>query len=706
MLENFKEIDLDALLMFFQDFLKFIFVIESKVLLLSKNYIFLPTKTSSMQSLQARVNELEDENASLTAVVHRLEDDNASLSQAAEEAASLAESLASDNEQLRADLQIVSKNLSDTELQVLRLSSTNKQYLSINERLKDKVRELKNEIEEQYKDLKSSDQMETTLRHTITKLQVQLQQQSKKQSPKSFKLNYDNEDIGLTNSFLSVMSFHSLLIQTLCQFMSEFIDVVDIRLLTALLSTKCIEILSSFTASTFPNGATAAFKLRDAIATAGHSARRAAVWIIQNDSSHNSNKRQSTNSNSNSTIRATKINDKVITLLERVLASAMDINRPSFPVTNAAPIEVQVGLLSLAIEAIDAYTTTSSISTTSSEVSVIDDPDQLVVWMKNTLKTQQQKTRQNSSGLRMVDETMKKANERLQKELKEKDKTIEDAYVRCEAFENALGESRKYNERLKKTNSDISVENDRKRLKVKSSRQPRISSDRTVNITTPSSLTTDQQRNTTSTMSDMMTENTTKKNEDDSEKTNHDVDHVTKSEDGTEAMTEKATDTSRIVEYGNEDIVSADEEEETLSTLTHSQQMKSNWNQLRSCYLSGALSNLKPFNHENINQKHELKSTYKKMTSALQRSRLAAANAHIVKLDSESLEPKTCGATMSHRPLLESIAAGRRTIITPSSSSTSVTKASCATQITKLQIIIPDGLDVEHVVNSLRSQMI
>lgn len=589
--------------------------------------------------------------------VAQLEIDNASLSQAAEEAATLAESLAAENVQLREQVSDMQEAIAGKDDRIARLSASVETQATNGQRLNNRIADLTGKLEEQYALAKVAEEMETTLRHTITALQQRLG--LKLSSPSTSPIDAMRGTPAPLLSFIALLESILKLLPGFCQQMPQKVEKdmekednviwTEMRPMRLLIGAAAVDAVATYAVANFPVGATAAARLRCALADAAVAARRAASWVFQDAERVPE--------------RVADVEGALRTLRERVSASATDAARPSFPVTDAAPVDVQAGLIVLAVEAIDTYV--RDVSAPSAFIGSDVSPA-----LRETLRRRTEILRKTPR----ITDADRDVAKRLERTIAARERDLDDLAVRCAAFEAAVTSARKDVEMLRDALAIADAEVERLRRAVPSAQPSTATAAASAKVVgtvasgaasgAHSVATTDNARSRRGTESDIV---------------------VT---DGTSAWSSDAE--------GN----AADWRPTPLERRDTQLSLR----RLRACYLRGVVSDLQSRAHGNARRARiDDLTTHAAMSGALQRARSAAANAHVVRLNPRTLQPTTCGATMSRRALLEAISAGRA-VRTHHSRSLQTTPASCATQESRLHLIAPDG-DIDHVLNTLHTQL-
>lgn len=547
---------------------------------------------TNMQSLQTRLSELESENA----ILH----------QANDEAAMLLETLAPENEDLKRELHHIQEahGAEQKELELLRRKhDTEKTEL---ERLRRTVRTLRNQVNDQEGKIQASSEMEKSLRQTILNLRRESKQQDVQGRP-LLSLSSFYHNISMESPILTMLSSMASLHIILCKF------IFPSRL-------------------SFPK---VAHPLLDTLEQVNSSIRRLTDWL-----SLASVKQQAFNDSLDHAVI-----QHVETLYERVTASIKDIINPSFPVTCSSPIDVQIGLINLCTEGLNAYT--SSLKLKSNVHVDIGNNNDFLLCVENLIKDyrqHQQTTREVSSN----PSNLNTIPEQIQQLLQDKERAIDDALVRCQAFEQALTISRSQLQELRETIASTAT-------------KEAISDDKTTCVTESDSPTNVQSQVKPEQHPDAINEPS----------------NETQSSDGIELQEKDAQQRSAASSAGTTptnksvDEATSSPPDATHSdiTLTQTIRMQHNWDRLRGCYLRGALGDLYPpggssysTSKENNDEQTAVDATRGVIMDTLHRARLAAANAHVIKLHPISLTPTTCGTTMSRRALVESISVAKRVL--------------------------------------------
>lgn len=540
------------------------------------------------------------------ASIPQLERDNATLSQAAEEAATLAEALASQNAQLQAQLTDLRSTISERDQRIARLTAAAEKHAAEGQRLHNRVVALTRELDEQFALAKVADEMETTLRHTINALQQRLGLKLGSQTTSQTEALR-----GTPVPLLRLAALQEDIISMVPEFFASDNNVrQEFSALRLLLMTASVDAVATYAVANFPTGATVAAPLRKSLADAAGAARRAAAWVFT-DTEDVVN-------------RTSQIDSALATLRERVISSTTEVSRPAFPSTDAAPVDVQAGLINLSIEAVDGFVRNSLT------LSPFQDKE-LSPSVRNSLRHRAERFRNTPR----LDASVDVAH-RLEETIAARERELEDATVRCAAFENAVTKARNDITSLRDALAGAEAEIERLRTKEDSV-----------------------------------------------------VDNANDGEDNIQAF----------VDNENHNIVEVAPEHER--TPLEKREVQRNLRRLRNCYLRGAISDLKPLSSDfaTLARDHDV-DTYNAMSAALQRARVAAANAHVVRLDPQTLIPTTCGATMSRRGLLEAIAAARTTRARYARSSRQITEP-CATEARGLRVIV-DNDDGNQIVKTFR----
>lgn len=573
-----------------------------------------------MQSLQARLTELESENAILL--------------QANDEAATLLETLAPENEDLKRQLHHVREahGAEQKELEVLRRQhDTEKTEL---ERLRRTVRTLRNQVNDQECKLQESNEMQKSLRQTILNLRRESKQQDI-QGRSLLSLSSFYHNVSMDSPFLTMLSSMASLYIIFC---------------TLIFPSRL----------SFPK---VAHPLLETFEHVNSSIHRVIDWL-----SLPSIKQQALNDSLDHTVI-----QHVETLYERVTASVKDLINPSFPVTCSSPIDVQIGLINLCTEGLNAYTSSLKLNA-SVDIGTNDDFLQSVENLIKGYRQHQRTTRDVSSNSTSLNTIPKEVQQLLQ----DKERAIDEALVRCQAFEQALTISRSQLQELRESIASTAI-------------KETSNDDKTTCVTTSDSPTNVQSQLKSKQNPDANNDPNYKSHIDDTERQEKDVQQQS-------AMSSAhTTPTQKPIEEATSS--SPPDVTYTGTTLTQTIHMQHNWDRLRGCYLRGALGDLYPSNGASYttskeNERTAVDATRGVIMDTLHRARLAAANAHVIKLHPDSLKPTTCGTTLSRRALVESISAAKRVLQMTENHSP-------ATKIDEIELTLHKQQDVSQVLRTL-----
>lgn len=551
----------------------------------------------------------------------------------------LLETLAPENEDLKRELHHLREAhvAEQKELELLRSKhDTEKTEL---ERLRRTVRTLRNQVNDQEGKIQASSEMEKSLRQTI----LNLRRESKQQDVQG-------------RSLLSLSSFfHNVS--------------MDSPFLTMLLSMASLHIiLCTFIFPSRLSFPKVAHPLLETLEQVDSSICRVIDWL-----SLASIKQQALNDSLDHTVI-----QHVETLYERVIASVKDLINPSFPVTCSSPIDVQIGLINLCAEGLNAYT--SSLKLKSNVPVHIGNNGEFLRCVENLMKDYRQH-QQTSREVSSNPSNLNTIPEEVQQLLQDKERAIDDALVRCQAFEQALTISRSQLQELRETTASTAT-------------KEASSGDKTICVTESDSPTNVQSQLKPEQRSDASNEPS----------------HGTQSSDEIELQEKDVQQRSATSSAGTTPTNKPGDEATSSSppdaphsgiTLTQTIRMQHNWNRLRGCYLRGALGDLYPSDgssystsKENNDEQTVVDATRGVIMDTLHRARLAAANAHVIKLHPDSLTPTTCGTTMSRRALVESISAAKRVL--------QRTENHClATEIDEIELTLHKRQNVSQVLRTL-----
>lgn len=407
-----------------------------------------------------------------------------------------------------------------------------------------------------------------------------------------------------------------------------------------------------------------------------------------------------------------KMNTTVHTLLERVCSCVGDVLQPSFPVTAASPVDVQTGLLDLAVEALKRHV---GVEDAGGLVEVSADIEERVHnCVAAALKHEQERKDKGEGDEKEADNSAPSGLssdmlvEKLRKDVALRDKKLDDAVVRCQAFEDALNRTRQQaaqlQEQLKEQTRDLQSKGSAISNGSASggNKGHGVSDLKHGDLSAASSSATQRGLKGTRSSSQHGDERDAS-------------DGLSESSEGAERQLSKEERAAAGSEGKKGEVIGRT----VASTLQADDQRRRNWNRLRSSYLQGAINDLKlpPSSHssvssslmvkrDRVSSEFSLQSTHNTMKNALYHARLAAANAHVLKLDKHTLKPTTSGDTMSHQPVQHALQTGRRyeDMLSNAQRNTAASSLmSCKTSTTNFQLVVPEFHDAAQTVRSFQS---